>query len=322
MILSCSRRTDIPAFYSEWLINRLREGKVCVVNPYNPKQISRINISNDVVDCIVFWTKNPEPMIRYLDEIDQFCYKYYFQFTITPYQKELEPNLPDKNDIVETFIDLSKRIGKEKVILRYDPIFITDKYTIDYHVKAFEKLCSKLAPYTKKVIISFVDLYKKNKKNLEISGINEMDEQLVRQVVGKIKTVADKYNLFIETCAERFDLSDFDINHAKCIDGELIEEIIGYKIINKDKRYANREHCGCMQCIDIGQYDTCLNGCKYCYANANQRYVQENYEKHNPNSELLIGEVDEERVNLRKDIKSFRVEIEPDQIEFNQYKNH
>lgn len=314
MILSCSRRTDIPAFYSEWFMNRLREKSVCVVNPFNSNQISRILLSPEVIDCIVFWTKNPKPLMSYLNEIDTLGYKYYFQFTITPYQKDIESGISDKSEIIETFVKLSQRIGKEKIIFRYDPIIITDKYDLEYHVKAFRKLCAKLRPYTDKVIISFVDMYRKNKKNLEQHSIQEMNNDVILEIASKLKAIADENKLLMETCAESIELSQLGIAHGKCIDGELIERITGYKVLNKDKRDANREYCGCMQCIDIGQYDTCLYKCAYCYANVNGSRAEVNYKHHNPLSEVLIGEVDETNVTVRKGVKSFRIDESIEQL--------
>ncbi len=165
MILSVSRRTDIPAFYAEWFMNRLKAGFVYVRNPFNIYQVSEVPLTPDNVDAIVFWTKNSKPLHQYLSEIDNMGYKYYFQFTITPYGKEIEENIEKKEKIVETFKNLSEKTGKEKVILRYDPVILNDKYTIDFHIKSFERLCSILSSYTEKVVISFLDDYKKISKN-------------------------------------------------------------------------------------------------------------------------------------------------------------
>lgn len=166
MILSVSRRTDIPNYYSEWFYNRIKEEFLYVRNPMNPHQISKIDLSPDVVDCIVFWTKNPEPMINRLDELA--AYHYYFQFTLTGYGKEIECNVPHKRErMIPVFQELSKRIGKQKVIWRYDPIIFTKTYTPEYHLKAFEQIAMALRGYTEKCVISFVDVYAKNKKNMK-----------------------------------------------------------------------------------------------------------------------------------------------------------
>jgi len=303
MILSVSRRTDIPAFYSEWFLNRVRDKYVYVRNPFNPNQISNVNISPDVVDCIVFWSKNPAPLMKHLDELNEMNYKYYFQFTITPYSNDLEVNLGDKEKIVNTFIKLSEKIGKEKVILRYDPILITDKYNYNFHFEALEKICEKLNVYTEKIIISFLDDYKKVSRNMKGINLKEMDMRYIAENFAKI---AEKFNVPIETCAEGIELKEYGIKHAKCIDGDLIERIIGCKIMNKDKRDGNREYCGCMKCIDIGEYDTCIHNCLYCYANVNKKVALNNYKLHDPKSPILSGEYDESQVKERKDIKSFK----------------
>ena len=307
MILSVSRRTDIPAFYSEWFMNRIREGFVYVRNPFNANQISKVNIKPDVVDCIVFWTKNPKPLMSNLNELDEMNYKYYFQYTITPYFDDLEKNMKDKKDIIESFIHLSTMIGKERVILRYDPIIITDRYDLAFHFKAFGVLCEKLQGYTKKIIISFLDDYKKVSRNMKGINVKELGKEDIRTISTGLVEIARKFGLVIETCAEADDLKDLGINHAKCVDGELIEHIINYKILNRDKLDANREYCGCMKCIDIGQYDSCVHNCLYCYANINKDRAKINFKSHDPKSPILFGVFDETIVKERKDVKSYKI---------------
>lgn len=295
MILSVSRRTDIPAFYAEWFINRLKDKFAHVRNPMNCHQISEIPLTPDNVDCIVFWTKDPEPLLRYLDDIDAMGYKYYFQFTITPYGKSIEPNVRDKKEIIQTFKKLSDKIGKDKVILRYDPIFITDKkYNVEYHTKMFQRLCDQLYQHTNRVVISFLDGYSKICKNIQAMGIKAPEEQEMRDLASHFAETAKPYGLKIETCAEKIDLKELGIDHSHCIDGALIEKIIGYKITRTNKdgkelRDGERADCGCMKCIDIGQYNTCVHGCLYCYANINKDDAKKNHQQHSPNSPLLLG---------------------------------
>jgi len=318
MILSVSRRTDIPAFYTEWFMERIKQGYVYVKNPFNAKQISKVNIKADVVDCIVFWSRNPKPLMKKLDEIDEMNYKYYFQFTITPYHEDLEKNNPNKKEVIKTLINLSQKIGKEKVILRYDPILITKNYSYEYHKKAFKALCERLQGYTEKIIISFLDDYKKVSRNMKTFNLQELNKEDMKIISSLLIDIADKFQLPIETCAEEVDLLDLGIKHGKCIDGGLIERIIGYEIMNKDKLDANRKFCGCMKCIDIGQYDSCIHDCLYCYANVNKEKARANYESHDPKSPLLIGEYDKDLVRERKDVKSFRIlknEIDGKQID-------
>lgn len=312
MILSVSRRTDIPAFYSEWFINRIKEGFVYVRNPFNYNQVSKVKLSPDNVDCIVFWSKNPKPLVEKINILDDLKYKYYFQFTITPYKKDLEKNIGDKKDIINTFIDLSKLIGKNRVILRYYPILQNENYNVRFHVQAFDKLCTLLCNYTEKVIISFLDDYNKVIRNINSLKIREITGDDMKLIAYEFKGIADKHGLIIETCAEKIDLSEIGINHGKCIDGDLIESIIGYKIKNKNLLDGNREHCGCMKCIDIGQYDTCIHNCLYCYANVNKDKAIRNYKMHNPNSPILFGEYDEDQVKERKDVESYKTNNEDD----------
>lgn len=199
MILSASRRTDIPNYYSEWFINRIREGFLYVRNPMNPHQISKINLSPDVIDCIVFWTKNPINMLEKLEELKP--YMYYFQFTLTGYGRDVEPNLPHKREaLIPTFQRLSEQIGKERVIWRYDPIFLSDRYTVEYHIKAFEEIVASLAGYTDKVVISFIDFYKKTMRNTRTLAIQQMTAQKTRTLAEKMAEIALRYSLDIETC--------------------------------------------------------------------------------------------------------------------------
>lgn len=289
MIISASRRTDIPAFYSDWFINRLKEGFVLVRNPLNIHQVSRINLSNDVVDCIVFWTKNPEPMLDKLDYLQE--YNYYFQFTLTSYQVDVEKKVPSKGkQIISTFKKLSDLIGPEKVIWRYDPILLNKKYTIEYHLKNYEKLAKVLSGYTDKCIISFLDFYSKTTKNLKDLDVENFDYEKIIIIAKKIAEIAKKYNLKIETCAEKYELENFGIKHAHCIDSELIEKIVNCKLnLKKDKN--QRVECGCVQSVDIGAYNTCQNGCKYCYANYNFETVNKNCSNYHKESAILCDKI-------------------------------
>ena len=243
MILSVSRRTDIPAFYSKWFMNRLHDGYCLVRNPFNARLISHIPLSPNNIDTIVFWTKNSLPIHKYLKDIDNLGYKYYFQYTITPYKKDMEENLLDKKIIIDSFQELSSLIGKDKVILRYDPIVLTSSYTIDYHIKAFEKLCNHVKDYTNKIIISFLDYYNntsKNMKNHNVYNISQDDMQILAE---NFSSIAKSHNITLESCAEKIDLEKYNIKHSKCIDDELIEKITGYKL--KAPNDSQREHCNC-----------------------------------------------------------------------------
>ena len=306
MILSVSRRTDIPAFYTKWFMNRLREGSVCIRNPMNPDQISRVVLTPEVVDCIVFWTKNPEPLLDKLDTIDTMGYKYYFQFTITPYNNKMETALGDKSKIIETFISLSKKIGKEKVIWRYDPIILGDKLTMEYHFNALEKMMAKLADYTDECIISFVDPYRKMKGRMGDQWTREMTESEMRQIAKGFSKIAAKAGVSLKTCAEKIDLEQYGIGHSSCIDQGKIESIISCSLSDKVKKDGQREYCGCLECIDIGAYNTCRNGCLYCYATFNPETTARNCRLHDPNSSLLIGRIAASDKLTEREVRSLK----------------
>ncbi len=302
MIISASRRTDIPTFYSQWFFNRIKEGFVCVRNPMNTHQISKVSLSPDVVDGIVFWTKNPIPMINRLDEIKDYIY--YFQFTLNAYSTDIEANIPSKNDvIIPAFQALSRKIGSHRVIWRYDPILLTPKYCIEYHTQYFNEIAKRLSGYTNKCIISFVDLYRNtvnNTKGLDLLplGTDEMIELAQRLV-----DIAIKYGFKIESCSEKIDLEQFGISHGHCVDCDLFEQLLGQKLdLNKDKN--QREECGCVTSIDIGMYNTCNNGCKYCYANFSQNTVHKNYLAHDPDSPLISGYILPNDVVKLRELKS------------------
>lgn len=296
MIISASRRTDIPALYPEWFVNRLLAGEVFVPNPYNRKRVSRIALSPEVVDCFVFWTKNPEPMLPYLKMIDLLEYQYYFEMTITGYEKEMEQNVPSIEESIATFVLLSERLGKEKVDLRYDPIFLTEKYTLSYHLEQFEMMCEWIHKYTTRCIISFADAYKK-------SPFLEMEEEDMIETAKGLSKIAAKYHLPLYTCAEKIDLSEYKIGHAACIDKEKVRKIAGYKLdLKKDS--GQRKECGCCESIDIGMYDTCTNGCRYCYANAGIESARKKQKMHDPNSPILIGKLQGDEIITDKKIQS------------------
>jgi len=292
MILSVSRRTDIPAFYSDWFFNRIKEGFVYVRNPMNTHQISKIKITPDVVDCIVFWTKNPEKMLCRLNEIKE--YNFYFQFTVNPYNKSLELQVPKKEKIIDIFKRLSDEIGSNKVIWRYDPILFTNEIGIDYHIKYFEEIAKRLQHHTQKCVISFIDNYKKTENNLKNTYARGLTNDEITTLTTKLVNIAKSYNIEVLSCAEKIDLEDLGVHHAKCIDDIIIEQIAGYQLdVKKDKN--QRQECGCIESIDIGEYNTCPHTCLYCYANFNKDSVLKKREEHNSLSPLLVGEIDSDK---------------------------
>ncbi len=288
MIISASRRTDIPAFYSDWFIQRIKQGYACAKNPMNAKQIKTVSLKPEDVDCIVFWTKNAAPLMSKLKILDDMGYMYYFLYTITPYEKDIEPNIADKNEIISNFIKLSKMTGPNRVILRYDPIIINNKYTLDYHINYFNSLAAKLNGHTNKCIISFVDIYNKlSKEAKEIIG-NHINNSDMFDIAYKLNKIAKDNNINMQTCCEEIDLSIASIPHGACIDKTLIEQLCG-RNLNINKAKSQRQLCNCAESVDIGAYNCCAHGCVYCYANSGGKAVVENMKKHDINSLFLIG---------------------------------
>ena len=300
MILSVSRRTDIPAFYGDWFINRLKEGFLYVRNPMNIHQISKITLSPKNIECITFWTKNPsEKFISSLNIIDELGYKYYFQYSITSYNNQIEKNIPKKQIEIERFQKLSSQIGKDKVIWRYDPIFFTNYYNIEYHKKWFEYIASKLENYTEKCVISFLDYYPKIRNRLIENEIPEVSENQMLEFSFSLSAIASKYNIKVESCCEHINLSSVGIEHGHCIDPALIDRITGKKYDLKKDR-TQRQDCGCIESVDIGTYNTCKNGCIYCYANWKDNIIT----KYDPNSPILCSYITSEDKITERVVKS------------------
>ena len=305
MIISVSRRTDIPAFYADWFYNRLRAGYLLVRNPMNLHSVSKVRLTADVVDAFVFWTKNPLPMARRLDELA--AYPYYFQFTLTGYGAEIEPGVPDKRSVLlPAFKDLAARLGKKRVIWRYDPIFFSVKYTLEYHLTCFEALAAELHNSTERCVISFMDSYRNTKRNAQQLGAVETGSEELYAFAGQLARIAAKYGLKLQTCAESMDLTTLGINPSACIDKALLEDIGSFKLDVKED--ANqRAECCCVASIDIGAYNTCPGGCLYCYANYNVPLVQTNIAAHDKTSPLLFCTLKPQDVVTERKMKSCKI---------------
>ena len=284
MILNTGQRTDIPAFYAEWLKNRLEAGFVCVRNPYDPSQVSRYRLDPSVVDVIGFCTKNPAPMLPYLDRLRD--YGQYWFVTVTPYGRDIEPNVPDKHRVLEDFRTLSLRVGKQAVGWRYDPILITEKYDEAYHIRAFGKIAAALEGYTETAVISFIDLYPKVRRNFsearEVSG--EQRISLGRELI----RIAGDHGMVLKPCAEGNDLAPYGADCGGCMRVSDYEKAIGKRLL-VPKRKPARTACACYLACDIGAYDTCRHLCRYCYANASPERVLAQSRLHDPASPFLIG---------------------------------
>lgn len=289
MVINTGMRTDIPAFYSNWLLNRIKEGFVYVRNPYYRNQVTKYNLNPNVVDCLAFCTKNPRPLIPHLEELDKF--KQFWFVTITPYGKNIEPNVPDKKQVISDFKELSKHVGKNAVAIRYDPILINDKFDVQMHVKCFEKLLNELKGYTEDCTISFLDMYEKVKQNAKEVRPPTEEEQI--EIAKAFSIIGKENNITIHACCEKAYLKDYGLDITGCMSQEIVEKAIENKL-NTPKNNSKRTECNCLMGNDIGAYNTCMHLCKYCYANSNKTLVQENYKLHNPNSPFLIGKMEEE----------------------------
>ena len=289
MILFASGRTDIPAFYSNWFINRVKVGFVDVRNPFNQNLVSRINFSD--VDLIMFCSKNPLPMI---DKLKMLKVPVLFHVTITPYSKDVEPNIPDKRLIIEGVKKLSLVLGIDNVVLRYDPIFLSDKYNVDYHIRAFDKLCKNLNGYVNKIIVSFMDEYKNVRINKDILKYRTFTREDYKKIGEAFSKSAMDNGMSVQTCFEDNDLTEYGFVKGECLSHELAYILTGKKF--KSINVRKEKKCECVQMVDIGDYNSCMHMCKYCYANYDEKAVSSNFERHDDNSSLLIGSVQSDDV--------------------------
>ena len=289
MILFASGRTDIPAFYSKWFINRVKAGFVDVRNPFNQNLVSRINFSD--VDLIMFCSKNPLPMI---DKLKMLKVPVLFHVTITPYSKDVEPNIPDKRLIIEGVKKLSLVLGIDNVVLRYDPIFLSDKYNVDYHIRAFDKLCKNLNGYVNKIIVSFMDEYKNVRSNKNILKYRTFTREDYKKIGEAFSKSAMDNGMSVQTCFEDEDLTEYGFVKGECLSHELAYILTGKKF--KSSNVRKEKKCECVQMVDIGDYNSCMHMCKYCYANYDEKAVSSNFERHDDNSSLLIGSVQSDDV--------------------------
>lgn len=301
MILNTGARTDTVQYFSEWLFRRFREGCVYTRNPLFPHKVTRYELSPDRIDCVLFCSKNYAPVLSRLHEITD-RYRTYFHFTITAYGREIEPGVPSIDDSVGTLKMLSALVGRQKVAWRYDPVLLTREYTIERHLDTFAYLAEQLAPHIDRCIFSFVEMYKKLQANMpELIPLTERDKERLAEGLGKI---AAKYGIYLQTCGTNGDWSRYGIHPSGCATLEILGRANGCEF--KDLKHRGlREGCHCIESRDIGAYDTCLNGCKYCYANKSPQKAQENYLLHDPDSPLLLGHLEEGDTLLQGDQKSF-----------------
>ncbi len=299
VVVSASRGTDIPAFYADWFFRRLEKGYVRWRNPFS-WQDSYVSFGN--TRFIVFWSKNPAPLLPYLPMLKERGIGCYIHFTLNDYEAEgLEPNVPPLSQRIETFRRAVEALGRGAVVWRFDPLILTDKINIDTLLEKIAHIANALTGYTEKLGFSFADIesYKKVSRNLRQSCINyrEWDEESMRESAARLSTLnRNNWNFRLATCAERIDLSEYGIGHNRCIDPELIsrlapdDEILQNFLYNAKTDTGQRKACGCILSKDIGAYSTCPHGCLYCYANTSFASALANHKKFtvNPLNDSII----------------------------------
>lgn len=301
MILNTGSRTDIPAYYSDWFYNRIAAGYVYVRNPYNPSQITKYLLSPEVIDVMVFCTKNPAPMLDRLSLLSAF--DTFWFVTITPYGQDIEPHVPPTEQVIHSFKQLSALVTSERMSWRYDPIFITDRYSIDYHIGQFAWMAKLLSGYTSQCVVSFIDLYEKTKRNFR--GVRSVTDNEQEILISAFSSIAKEYHLQIHLCCENADLVRENVDADGCMTKAVFERSLGCKL-NVPKKKAARSECSCLLGADIGAYNTCGHGCLYCYANYDRQTVEKNMRLHSPSSPLLIGDVTENDVIKLAEQKSWK----------------
>ncbi len=296
MIVSASRRTDIPAFFAEWFKNRIEAGYCNVPNPFNRNQVSRVSLDPDKVDVIAFWTRHPRPLLSYLDHLDALGFRYYFQFTVLNYPRFLDARGPSLKISIQNFRKLATLIGPARVIWRYDPIVLTADTDATFHQENYRTIAEMLRGYTNRSVISFVDIYRKNAKRLhllaakgqpEITPIGKPNVQY-DEMMRRIVDAANSNGMSIQSCAESFDLTDYGIHPGKCIDGQYIADVFGI-LVGDAKDKGQRKFCGCTTSKDIGMYHSCQFGCQYCYATNSYDLARNNSQNHQPTSPSMLG---------------------------------
>lgn len=284
MILNTGSRTDIPAYYSKWFYRRIEEGYVYVRSPYNPLQVTRYRLDPEVVDCVCFCTKNPEPMLPGLRKLAAFRQLWYV--TITPYDREIEPGVPDKKGVLDSFRRLSEAVGREHISWRYDPVFLSEKYTLSFHQESFEQMAAYLEGYTDQCVISFIDLYAKTRRNFpEGKEVSRADQEALAKAFVES---GRRHGITIRSCCEGSWPEQYGIDTGGCMSRQVMERAVGSSL-RVPKKAPARPECSCLLGSDIGVYNSCGHGCLYCYANYDQETVKYNMRRHDPRSPFLIG---------------------------------
>lgn len=284
MIVSASRRTDIPAFHLDWFLGRLREGFVMVRNPRFPNHVVRIPLDRGAIEGVVFWTKDAKRLLDRLDDLRGV--PFYVQYTVTPYDARLEPRVPALAERIATFRALSDAIGPERVVWRYDPIVHMRGFGSPEHVESFRELARKLGPSTRRCVASLFDDYPRARGRLKHLDVRSPSDAEARELLADMARTAASLGFELETCAEAGDYEEFGIRHGRCIDGRILSNIAGHQFPD-EKDAGQRPVCRCIPSVDIGAYDTCFHGCLYCYANGSDRAIERSRQASDPASPLL-----------------------------------
>ncbi len=287
MILNVSGRTDVVAFYMDWFMKRIEEGYFLVRNPFYRKLVHRIDY--DDVDMLVFCTKNPHNLI---DNVEKIVKPFIVHVTLTPYGKDIEPNVPPKSEVLNSIKEVSSEVGKNRVFVRYDPILVSDKYDIDYHKRAFDTICSELEGYTETIIISFLDEYKNVRENKDELKYRPLKANDYEEIGLAFSQSASNHGMTVQTCAETETLFEYGFIQRDCVTEDLVYK---YAKVTVGKKWESRKgKCSCVKMYDIGEYNSCKHLCKYCYANFDEKSIKSNVEKHDKDSPMLIGHVKED----------------------------
>lgn len=301
MILNTGGRTDTVQYYSKWLLNMFRQGFVYTRNPVFAQKVTKYELTPDKIDCVIFCSKNYEPILPRLYEITN-KFNTYFHYTITAYGKDIEPNVPSIDESIKTLLKLEQIVGSKRIAWRYDPVLITKNYTIEYHFKIFEYMAKKLAGHIDRCIFSFVEMYKKLQTNMpEIILFSNQDKNEIAEGLGEI---AKKYNIFIQTCATVDSYEEYGIHKSGCMTLDILSKANGIEF-KKLKHKGIRKNCNCIQTRDIGTYDSCPNGCKYCYANSSPKKALEKFKLYDENSPILCDKLKETDIIQQGNRQSF-----------------
>jgi len=293
MIISASRRTDVPAFYSNWFMKRIEAGHCDVPNPFNPTQVTEVSLKPEDVDVIVFWTRNASPLMPHIEELDRKGHRYTFLYTMMDNPRPMDPRCPSMKEALGTFKALSDRIGPERVTWRYDPIVFSNATNPEFHKRTYETIAKQLQGYTNRSIISLVTVYRKARQRLTAlrqAGIDlmECEGEAFVDLMMFMASTARENNMTLLSCAQEGDLAPYGILPGKCIDDGLIREVFGLEV-SPTKDPSQRKACGCVVSKDIGMYDSCLYGCVYCYATNSFEKAKENYRNHDPEAPSLLA---------------------------------